>query len=153
MANSNSSIELTTATILIFGASGDLTARKLIPALYDLWSDGFLSADLPIIGLARRSKTDEQFRNEQRDTVSQFTRTGTVTDEKWATFSKRLFYREVDITNENDHEKLKASIEAVERETVGDIITKRVAYLATAPSLFYPAVQALSRAKMVPPKF
>jgi len=150
MATSNSSLDLTTATILIFGASGDLTARKLIPALYDLWSEGFLSAELPIIGLARRTKSDEQFRNEQRDTVSQFTRTGTVTDEKWATFSKRLFYREVDITDEADHAKLKSSIEAVEREILGDVITKRVAYLATAPSLFYPAVQALSRAQMVP---
>ncbi|MCR9230897.1 MAG: glucose-6-phosphate dehydrogenase, partial [bacterium] len=115
MANSNSSNDLTTATILIFGASGDLTARKLIPSLYDLWSEGYLCENLPIIGLARRSKTDEEFRNEQRDTVSQFTRTGTVTDEKWEQFSKRLYYREVDITDESDHVHLKDTIEAVER--------------------------------------
>ncbi|WP_339685507.1 glucose-6-phosphate dehydrogenase [Gimesia maris] len=150
MANSSSASDLTTATILIFGASGDLTARKLIPALYDLWSEGFLSEELPIIGLARRSKTDEQFRNEQRESVAQFTRTGTVSDEKWATFSKRLYYREVDITDKSDHVSLKSTIETVERETVGDVISKRVAYLATAPSLFYPAVQALSRAEMIP---
>ncbi len=150
MANSNSSNDLTTATILIFGASGDLTARKLIPSLYDLWSEGYLCENLPIIGLARRSKTDEEFRNEQRDTVSQFTRTGTVTDEKWEQFSKRLYYREVDITDESDHVHLKDTIEAVERETLGDTISKRVAYLATAPSLFHPSVQALSRAGMVP---
>ena len=150
MANSSSASDLTTATILIFGASGDLTARKLIPALYDLWSEGFLSEELPIIGLARRSKTDEQFRNEQRESVAQFTRTGTVSDEKWAKFSKRLYYREVDITDTSDHVSLKSTIEMVERETVGDVISKRVAYLATAPSLFYPAVQALSRAEMIP---
>ena len=50
-------------TILIFGASGDLTARKLIPALFKLSQQGFLNAGSPVIGVARREKTDEQFRN------------------------------------------------------------------------------------------
>ena len=54
-------------SILIFGASGDLTARKLIPALFKLSQQGFLSERSPVIGVARREKTDDQFRNELKE--------------------------------------------------------------------------------------
>ena len=56
-------------TILIFGASGDLTARKLIPALFKLSQKGYLNERCPVIGVARREKTDEQFRNELRESA------------------------------------------------------------------------------------
>ena len=64
------------ATIAIFGASGDLTARKLMPALFDLWHDGYLADDTPIIGLARREKTDESFRNEIFEAINGKVRAG-----------------------------------------------------------------------------
>ena len=62
------------ATVLIFGASGDLTARKLMPALYILWKNGFLADDSPIVGIARREKTDDSFRQEMHDAVSEHAR-------------------------------------------------------------------------------
>ena len=58
-----------TATIVIFGASGDLTARKLVPALYALWKNGYLSDEAPIVGVARRDKSDESFRAEMFEAV------------------------------------------------------------------------------------
>src|SRR4051794_34910533 len=78
-----------TATVLIFGASGDLTARKLLPALFDLWKDGYLSDQAPIIGVARREKTDEGFRGEMYDAINGHVRDGAVDVEQWKQFSKR----------------------------------------------------------------
>jgi glucose-6-phosphate 1-dehydrogenase len=79
------------AVIVIFGASGDLTARKLIPALYQLWTKGFLSERAPIVGVARREKTDDAFRAEMAEAVKDEAPAGSFTDQKWATFAKRLF--------------------------------------------------------------
>src|SRR4051794_18144731 len=86
-----------TATVMIFGASGDLTARKLLPALFDLWKDGYLSDQAPIIGVARREKSDEQFRNEMYDAINGHVRDGAVTPEDWNRFAQRLSYRQLDI--------------------------------------------------------
>src|ERR1700739_4873193 len=79
-------------SIVIFGASGDLTARKLIPALYHLCKDKQMPADFRIIGFARRDKTDESWRQELRAALDQFSRTKPVDDRVWAEFSKNIFY-------------------------------------------------------------
>ena len=71
-----------TASVIIFGASGDLTARKLLPALFDLWSDGYLSDNAPIIGVARREKTDESFRAEIYEAINGLVRAGAVLPER-----------------------------------------------------------------------
>ena len=63
----------------IFGASGDLTQRKLIPALYNLMADGLLPDEFAMIGFARKPKTNEEFRDEMRKAVEQFSRTQPVT--------------------------------------------------------------------------
>ncbi|HLQ46667.1 MAG TPA: glucose-6-phosphate dehydrogenase, partial [Planctomycetaceae bacterium] len=68
-------------SVLIFGASGDLTARKLMPALFLLARKQYLPAQIPIIGVARREKTDESFRAELREAVSQHVRE--VTGAEW----------------------------------------------------------------------
>src|ERR1700722_14992194 len=79
------------AVIVIFGASGDLTARKLIPALYRLWTEGFLSDRSPIVGVARREKTDDAFRAEMAEAGKHKEPPGLFTDQKWRDFAKRLF--------------------------------------------------------------
>src|SRR5579864_3356368 len=78
-------------SVVIFGASGDLTYRKLIPALYNLAADGDLPAALTVVGFARREKTDESFRQELQEALKKFSRTG-LNDELWSSFSNRLFY-------------------------------------------------------------
>ena len=79
------------ATIVIFGASGDLTARKLIPALYQLAREGFLSAKSPIVGVARREKSEDEFRREMHDAVRDFGRDGLGNEDLWGSFARRLF--------------------------------------------------------------
>src|SRR5947207_15105321 len=78
-------------TVVIFGASGDLTYRKLIPALYNLAADGDLPSALTVVGFARREKTDEQFRKELEEAAKKFSRQ-TVKDELWKHFAESVFY-------------------------------------------------------------
>ena len=78
-------------TIVIFGASGDLTARKLIPALYHLAKDKQMPPAFRIIGFARREKTDESWRAELRAALDQFSRTKPVDEQVWKDFSAKIF--------------------------------------------------------------
>src|SRR5438067_11222087 len=81
------------ATIVIFGASGDLTARKLLPALFRLAQGGFLSETSPIVGVARREKSDGEFREEMFTAINRDGRSGAVSRSQWEPFARRLFYR------------------------------------------------------------
>src|SRR5205807_4537436 len=78
-------------TVVIFRATGDLTMRKLIPALYNIAADGELPPALAVVGVARRPKRDEQFRKEQEETTRKFSRQ-TVRDEIWNGFTQSIFY-------------------------------------------------------------
>lgn len=137
-----------TASILIFGASGDLTARKLLPALFDLWNDGYLSDGAPIIGVARREKTDESFRAEIYEAVNGSVRGGQVSPEQWSKFAKRLFYRQLDIASPDGYGSFRESIEEIEKQQgTGN---NRLVYMATSPDLFLPACEHLGFAGMIP---
>ena len=136
------------ATILILGASGDLTARKLLPALFTLWKSGFLSDRAPIIGAARREKTDEAFRNEMYQAVGEFARIPPDGPEEWARFAARLYYRQADLLQREDYDHLRRELESLEEDS--GLRGKRVAYLATAPELFLPTVEAFAAAGLVP---
>src|SRR5215510_2550779 len=72
--------------IVIFGATGDLTHRKLVPALYNIAADGEMPPAVAVIGFARRPKTDEEFRREMEEATRQFSRQ-TVRDEIWNGFA------------------------------------------------------------------
>src|SRR5260370_33566761 len=79
-------------SIVIFGASGDLTARKLIPAFYHLCKDKQMPPAFRIIGFARREKSAESFRQELRQALDKFSRTKPVDDKDWADFSSNICY-------------------------------------------------------------
>lgn len=137
-----------TASILIFGASGDLTARKLLPALFDLWNDGYLSDQAPIIGVARREKSDESFRAEIYEAVNGSVRNGAVTPEQWERFARRLFYRQLDIASAEHYPKFHAELNAIEdQQGTG---RNRIVYMATSPDLFLPAVEHMGFGDMIP---
>ena len=137
-----------TATVTIFGASGDLTARKLLPALFDLWNDGYLSDEAPIIGVARREKTDESFRNEIHEAINGQVRAGNVTAEQWDKFARRLFYRQLDIATPEGYPGLHDQIREIESQQ--GTAANRIVYMATTPDLFLPAIENLQRAEMIP---
>src|SRR5713226_3560625 len=74
-------------SIVIFGASGDLTARKLIPALYQLFIEKQLPTPFRIIGFARRDKSDQEWQAELRQDLERFSRTKKIDPEQWKAFS------------------------------------------------------------------
>src|SRR3990170_1397062 len=79
-------------TLVIFGASGDLTKRKLLPALYALAHDRLLPERFAVIGFARRQKTSEAFRDEMRAGVEQFSRLRPIRPEVWDRLARSLSY-------------------------------------------------------------
>ena len=141
--------ETAEATIAIFGASGDLTARKLIPALFTLWHEGYLADHVPIVGVARREKSDEEFRAELLEPVRKYARVDSVTDEDWARFAGRLYYHQLDLSDVDGFGQFGKRLDSLESEA-GMTDANRVVYLAVAPHLFEPSVDSLSRAGLVP---
>ncbi len=119
--------------VVIFGASGDLTYRKLIPALYNIAVDGDLPAALSIVGFARREKTDEQFRTELEDAVKKFSRQG-FNEQIWEDFGPRIFYHRSEFGEDQGYRTLAERLDKLdaERGTRGN----RLFYLSVAPSEF-----------------
>src|SRR3978361_2068239 len=89
---------------VIFGGTGDLTSRKIAPALYNLFLDGWMPTQFSIIGTGRTKLTDEQFMDNLHNDIDQFSRSGKTDDKKWAEFSKNIYYQVSDI---NDFETYK----------------------------------------------
>jgi glucose-6-phosphate 1-dehydrogenase len=120
-------------SIVIFGASGDLTARKLIPAFYHLHKEKQMPPDFRIIGFARRDKTDDSWRVELRQALDEFSRTKPVDEDVWKDFSQHIFYCMGDITDNAAYEKLEKQLSSFGKEPLRKNI---LFYLATSPSQF-----------------
>jgi glucose-6-phosphate 1-dehydrogenase len=133
-------------SIVIFGASGDLTARKLIPALYHLFKEKQLPKAFRVIGFARREKTDESWRAELRTALDQFSRTKPVDDAVWSEFAKNVVYCMGDITEAGAYAKLKRLLETLGG---GQLSKNLLFYLATMPSQFGQAAEQLHHASLL----
>src|SRR5258708_13799303 len=92
-------------TIVIFGAAGDLTKRKLVPALYNLKAAGLLPRQLAIVGVTRKEKSHEQFREEQSKDIHEFA-TQAVDETLWAEARSALYYQAGEFTNPEPSTKL-----------------------------------------------
>jgi glucose-6-phosphate 1-dehydrogenase len=116
--------------VVIFGASGDLAKRKLLPALYRLVQQRLLPAEFAIVGLARTEMTSEEFRARLREAVEEFSAEKSVDEEVWNSFAQGLYYITGDINTADDYRKLKELLEQVDRErgTAGN----RLFYLSIA---------------------
>src|SRR5205823_14272934 len=99
----------------IFGATGDLTHRKLIPALYNLAADGELPPAVAVVGFARREKSDDGFRRELEETTRKFSRQ-TVRDEIWKTFAQSIFYHQSEFEDESGYKSLAQRLEKIDKE-------------------------------------
>ena len=127
-------------SIVIFGATGDLTHRKLLPALYNLAADGELPPAVAVIGFARRPKDDNQFRQEMEEATRKYYRQN-VRDDIWKTFAQSIFYHQSDFSDEAGFKSLAERLNKIdsERGTRGN----RLFYLAVAPDQFEPILQHL----------
>src|SRR5947207_2584258 len=92
--------------IVIFGASGDLAKRKLIPAIYELAREKLLPEKFALVGYARSPMSDDQFRAECRDAIKQFARSKPVDDGVWSRIEKSSFYLSGDYGSDEGHSKL-----------------------------------------------
>ena len=127
-----------TDTIVIFGASGDLTSRKLVPALYQLYRKGRLAKPLRIVGFSRSKYTHEQWREKLRETTVKFVGHN-FDDEKWQQFCSQIYYHPGDIGNAGDFVELRTFLKTLEEGQPG----QRLYYLSTAPRFYQPAIAHL----------
>ncbi len=138
-----------TCTVVIFGATGDLTHRKLIPALYNIAADGELPPQVAVVGMARRTKTDEEFRTEMGEAVRKFSRQ-TVRDELWDGFAKSLFYHVSEFGDAEGYQGLRKKLEEIEKERGNG--GNRLFYLAVAPDQFEVILENLKAAGLNKPE-
>ena len=131
VCNELTASSLSPCTIVIFGASGDLTARKIIPALFHLFCNGGLHKQMAIVGCARTALEDHSFRNRMREA------TQPACQDKWDEFSSHLYYRPITYDSGKMFAELRTHLQQIDKHHQTD--GNRIFYLATPPSL-YPVV-------------
>jgi glucose-6-phosphate 1-dehydrogenase len=126
---------------VVFGATGDLMRRKLMPALYNLAHDGFLPEPFVTVGVGRRPKGDEEFRGEMRQAVASFSRSGLPDEQIWKRLASMLFYYQCAFSQVDGQLQLKEKLDRLDEKygTGG----RRLYYLAIPPQLFEPTIRAL----------
>lgn len=131
--------------LVIFGASGDLTQRKLVPAIYQMKLDRRLPPEITVVGVARRPWSHDYFREQMREGVEKFGG-GIQKEELWEDFARGLFYCPGDIDNPESYQKLKAFLDEldVERRTRGN----HIFYLSVSPNFFPEAIRQLGAAQL-----
>ncbi len=133
--------------VTIFGASGDLTKRKLIPALYNLALEHRLPERFAVVGYARSEMSHEAFREKMREAVSEFSRTP-LNESVWQQFASTLYYVSGGYEEPEGYQKLKDFIEGFDRGS--RVLPVRVFYLATPPELYGAVIERISAVGLAP---
>ena len=120
-------------TLAIFGATGDLARRKLLPALYNLAHEGALPERFNLIGVSRRDQSDEDFRNQARESIQQFSRRA-PDEQVLEGLLGRMSYLGIPFDDTPGYAKLGATMDALDAEN--GLPLNRVYYLSTAPEFF-----------------
>ncbi|HVB75926.1 MAG TPA: glucose-6-phosphate dehydrogenase [Ktedonobacteraceae bacterium] len=130
--------------MVIFGATGDLTHRKLLPALYNLALEHPLPAGFSVIGFARRPYTDDEFRQQALDSINQYSRQKPVNPQVWENFAAGIHYLQADFHDPKGYEKLNNLLNLLDQErgTGGN----RIYYLSTPPSQYPEIIQRIGAA-------
>ena len=134
--------------VVIFGATGDLTHRKIIPAFYHLVKNGLLPEGSAIIGFARRAKSDQEFRQDLKQALDKFSHTKPVDEAVWAKLEPHIYYQQGDLPNAEDYKKLAERIGSLPE--AGAFKKNCLFYLATNPSFFGPIAENLAAAGLNP---
>jgi glucose-6-phosphate 1-dehydrogenase len=135
--------------VVVFGASGDLTRRKLVPALYNLAVGRALPTGCAVVGVARRPKSDDEFRAEMKAGVESFSRRKPIDAEVWGDFEKGVSYVQGSFEDKATYQKLKAHLEKLDAER--GTRKNRLFYLAVPPAEFDGIVAGLRDANLVAP--
>jgi glucose-6-phosphate 1-dehydrogenase len=131
---------------VIFGASGDLTQRKLVPALYNLYLSGWMPEKFEVIGTSSREMSDVKFRDHLRDGVNEFSRRGKVKDEDWKNFAQCLHISKMDLTDAKAYKTLAKTLSDREKQRGKE--ANRIFYLALPPSMIETVARHLAASKL-----
>ncbi|MGZ6339149.1 MAG: glucose-6-phosphate dehydrogenase [Candidatus Limnocylindrales bacterium] len=131
------------ACFVLFGATGDLAHRKVLPALYQLWRTNLLPHEFAVLAVARRSYSDDSFRDEVRQTLEQFSRVRPIDETAWAAFARRICYQQLDFVDDAGYDRLSERLDGIDQDwaTRGD----RLYYLATQPSQVTEIIRQIGR--------
>lgn len=137
------------AILVIFGGTGDLTHRKLMPALYNMLLDGLVPENFQVVSIGRRDKTEEEYRNEIRISMEKYSR-NKVDEKIWARLNDMIRYYRFDFRELDKYNELKEYLDGIDDNagTLGN----RIYYLAVAPEYFETIVVGLHRADMAKSK-
>jgi glucose-6-phosphate 1-dehydrogenase len=137
-------------TVIIYGASGDLTKRKLVPALYRLTQERLVPGEFAIVGVSRSAMSHDDFRAKMKDAVATFSEAKRVDEAVWESFAKGIFYLPGDIGSPESYKQLSDLLDQIDKDrgTAGN----RVFYLSTAPEHYAMAVKQLGDAGLAKPK-
>jgi glucose-6-phosphate 1-dehydrogenase len=136
-------------TVVLFGASGDLAKRKVIPALYDLAIHEALGPRYALVGFARTPMTDESFRSTAGEAAKSISEVGPIDPKEWDGFASNLFYSPGDYNNPNAYAQLARRL--VELESSKNLGGNRLFYLSTPPEVYPDIVEQLGRAGLARP--
>jgi glucose-6-phosphate 1-dehydrogenase len=138
--------KLEPCALVIFGATGDLTKRKLIPALYSLSIENRLPPGMVVVGAARSEMSHEEFRRKMRGAVAEFARGGLKDPKAWDRFAANLYYLQANHREPDSYLKLKDSLSHLESmcATGG----RRILYLAIPPDQYGPVIQQIAAASL-----
>jgi len=140
----NTKIKSQPTIFVIFGGTGDLNARKLAPALYNLYLEGWLPEQFALIGTGRTKLSDDDFRERMLKDINEFSRSGEAKEDKWAGFGPNVHYQAADVQNADTYQDFANRIKQLEEEwkTEANVIY----YLAVAPNFFPVIAENLSKA-------
>lgn len=134
-------------TMVIFGASGDLTKRKLVPALYSLARDRLLPSTFNVVGVARRDIGTDTFKKQMREATDKYARRRPVEESLWESFSGGIFYVNGTFEDPATYARLKKALDEIERAR--DTGGNRVFYLSTPPSEYPIIIKQLGAAGLI----
>jgi glucose-6-phosphate 1-dehydrogenase len=133
--------------LVIFGATGDLTGRKLAPAIYNIGKEGLLPANFACVGFARREKSNEEFRDELKKNISSYSRTQPIDEGFWSTFQEQIYYHQSEFDSDEGYEALAKTLADLDKRysTRGN----RVFYLSVQPKFFPVIVEKLRKFNLI----
>ncbi|HKU27719.1 MAG TPA: glucose-6-phosphate dehydrogenase, partial [Candidatus Sulfotelmatobacter sp.] len=131
--------------LVIFGATGDLTRRKLIPALYDLACVGCMSPHFDIVGIGRKPISDDQFRQDLKEAASHSKDARNFSIEGWNDFAHRITYFRADSDEPNSYSKIRQRVEEMQSRGASQNV---LFYLATPASVFSETIRGIGEAKL-----
>src|SRR5215468_1433267 len=136
-------------TVVLFGASGDLAKRKVLPAMYDLAVHNSLGRRYAIVGFARSAMTDDSFRQTAGDAAKTISEVGPIDPQQWSDFASRLYYQQGDYGDSAAYTRLAARLQELQKQQ--DLGGNLLFYLSTPPEVYFDIIEQIGKAGLAKP--